>query len=487
MEIKKNLARIYRWEYFWLCLLVAATLAMHFGIITNPPELILDEQHYVNDVRNIMEKHETLRLEHPPLGKLFIVAGDYIFNGFKTPLKSTGTTTRQAISSDSTDTVIDVSDASVFSAGKTLRIDDEQMNIQSINTTLNQITVVRGVGGTTIASHAAQQTIYVFEDKALGWRFFSVIFGTAAIVLFYLLCRRLNMSRTAASIATFLLAFENMTFVHASIAMLDVYYLAFMMAAFLLYASRKYISSGVAAGLSALAKLNGALALPTIVIHWLFTRQKRSWWFLLTVVLAPLTFVELMIPLDYAVVQRWSALADPISRIKTMLSLSSELTFANTTHPALSRPWEWLLTYKPMAYWITPHYTGAISFSIWALIMPTFAYMIYRAVRRDEAGLFGAAWFFSTYLLWIPASLITNRVSYIYYFYPTIGAICLGVGLGLGQLCDVFHRRPKGKLKWTALSIVIFFLLVHLASFVILSPLLPIPYDNMLRFIHWPT
>jgi predicted membrane-bound dolichyl-phosphate-mannose-protein mannosyltransferase len=390
MEIKRLLSRIYHREYFWLCLLVAVTLAMHFYIINNPRELILDEQHYVNDARNIIEKHETLRPEHPPLGKLFVVAG-----------------------------------------------------------------------------------IKLFGDNPWGWRFFPVMFGTAGVVLFYCLCRRLKMSRTAASIATFLLAFENLTFLQASVAMLDVYYLAFMMASFLLYVHGRYITSGVSGGLSALAKLNGALALPAVVIHWLGTRG-RSRWFLLTLLFAPLTFVELMILFDFVIVRRFSAFLDPITRIKTMLSLSGSLTFSTVSHPNVSRPWEWLISYKPMPYWIIPHYTGAISFSIWALIIPTFAYMVFRAARGSEAGLFGVAWFTSTYLLWIPISIITNRATYIYYFYPTVGAICLGLGLGLFQLLSIYRERKTGKLKWTALAIVTVYLLIHMASFVILSPVFPV-------------
>lgn len=394
MEIKRSLSRAYRWEYFWLCLLVVATLVMHFIVIASPPELILDEQHYVNEARNIIAEHEIVRPEHPPLGKLFIVAG-----------------------------------------------------------------------------------IELFGDNPWGWRFFSVIFGTATIVLFYFLCRRLDMSRNAASIATFLLALENMTFVQASVAMLDVYCLTFMLAAYLLYAGRQYAASGIAVGLSALAKLNGALAALVLFIHWLFRRQGRSWWFALTVVLAPMAFVGLMPLFDLAIVRDFSALEDPISRIKTMLSLSSSLTFSTVDHPAMSRPWEWLLAYKPMGYWYNPHYIAGISPSVWALIMPTFAYLVYRAVRGSQAGLFGAAWFAGTYLVWIPLSLITDRVSYIYYFYPTVGAVCLGLGLGLSQLLDFYQRRRPGKLKRTILALFVFYLVAHLACFVGLSPLFP---------IYWP-
>ena len=391
MEISKNLSRAYRWQYFWLCLLVVATLVMHFVIIASPAELILDETHYVNEARSIIAEGEIVRPEHPPLGKLFIIAG-----------------------------------------------------------------------------------IELFGDNPFGWRFFSVIFGTATIVLFYFLCRRLEMSRNATSIATFLLALENMAFVQASVAMLDVYCLTFMMASFLLYASRKYAVSGIAVGLSALAKLNGALAAPVMFIHWLFRRQGRSRWFALTVVLAPIAFVGLMPLFDLAIVRDFSALVDPISRIKTMLSLSSSVTFAYADHPAMSRPWEWLLAYRPMGYWYSPHYVAAISPSIWALIMPTFAYMVYRAVKGSSAGLFGVAWFAGTYLVWIPFSLITDRVSYIYYFYPTIGAVCLGLRLGLSQLLEFYQRRRPGKLKKTVLALFVFYLVFHLICFIILSPLFPI-------------
>jgi len=390
MEIKRNLYQIYRGEYFWLYLLVLATLILHMVIIGNPAELILDEQHYVNEARNIIENQEILRPEHPPLGKLFVVAG-----------------------------------------------------------------------------------IELFGDNPWGWRFFSVIFGTVTIVLFYLLCRRLEMSRNAASIATFLLALENMTFVQASVAMLDVYCLTLMLASFLLYACRRYAASGIAIGLSALAKLNGALAAPVVFIHWLFQRQGRSRWFLATVLLSPIAFVCLMPLLDLAIVRDFSALVDPITRINTMLSLSSSLTFSTVDHPSMSRPWEWLIYYEPMGYWWDPHYLAAISPSVWALIIPTFAYMVYRAVKGSQAGLFGAAWFTGTYLVWIPLSLITDRVSYIFYFYPTVGAVCLGLGLGLAQLFDFYRNRQPGKLKRTVLGLFIFYLAFHLVCFFLLAPFFP--------------
>ena len=389
--MKDKLVSICKWEHFWFCLLILVTLVMHFCIITNTYDHILDEAHYINDANNIIENHETERLEHPPLAKLFIVSG-----------------------------------------------------------------------------------IHIFGDNPWGWRFFSIVFGTATLVFFYFLCRRLGMSWMASNLATTLLAFENMTFVHASIAMIDVYYVTFMMASFFFYIKMKYVTSGVSVGLSGLSKLNGALALPVIGVHWLFSRQKRHWWVVLTFLFAVLTFLVLMMAFDLAIVQDISEVESPVDRIIYMMDRSGTLTFETVEHPSESRPWEWLLTYKPMAYHWTPNYVGGISPSIWALIMPTFLFLVWRAIKRDEAGLFGAAWFFGTFMLWIPATIITDRVSYPYYFYPTIGAICIGLGIFLAQLVDIFKKRGSGKLRWVLLSIVILYLMAHLASFIIMSPLFPI-------------
>ncbi|MDD5701550.1 MAG: glycosyltransferase family 39 protein [Dehalococcoidales bacterium] len=383
MEIKRILTRAYSWEYFWLCLIVVVTLAMHFSIITQPNELVLDEQHYVKDARYILTNEQTQRPEHPPLAKLFISSG-----------------------------------------------------------------------------------LAAFGDNPWGWRIPSIIMGTIGIILFYFICRRLGMSGRASNIATFIFGFENFNFMLASVAMLDVFFVTLMLAYFLLYLSREYVLAGIFIGLSALAKLYAAMGTPALLIHWLLSRAKPSPWFALTVILAPISFIALMPIFDFAITHQFQ---NPISRITDMMSLSSSLTFANTTHPSLSRPWEWLLNYIPMAFWYTPHYTGAVSPSVWGFIIPVVLYMIYKAVKGNEAGLFGFAWFFSTFLLWIPISILTNRVSFLFYFYPTIGALCLGLGLGLNQALD-WVSSQKRKVKIPVMAGIVIFFLFHIASFIVLTP-----------------
>jgi len=383
MEIKNFFTSIYKWEYFWLCVIIIASVAMHFSVITTPNELILDEQHYIKDARDMMETGHTERPEHPPLAKLCILAG-----------------------------------------------------------------------------------VELLGDNPFGWRVPSIIAGTAGVMLFYFIARRLKMSNGSATLATAFLAFENFTFLMASVAMLDVFFVTLMLAFFLLYLHRKYALSGIAIGLSGLAKLYAAMSAPTLVIHWMLTKTKQNRWFVLTVILAPISFMVLMPLFDFLIAHQFQ---NPLDRVTEMLSLSSSLKFSNVDHEALSRPWAWLLNYRPMAFWYTPHYTGAISPSLWLAMIPIVLFLLYRLIKRDEVGIFGFAWFFSTYLLWIPISILSDRVSFIYYFYPTVGALCLGAAYAIFEIIKWVKPKRK-KIKIPVITGITAFILLHAASFIVMSP-----------------
>jgi 4-amino-4-deoxy-L-arabinose transferase-like glycosyltransferase len=339
------------------------------------------------------------------------------------------------------------------------------------------------------------------------------------------------MSRRASLLATFLLAFENQTFLFSGMAMLEVSSLTFTLAAFWLYLRGNYPASGIMVALSALAKLNGALAIIAILLHWLIVRRDRIWQFIVLVVSAPVFFVGLMPLADFYPFHGW---VNPLERIITMLKGSASLTFANVSGTYPEKPIEWIFRWDLTPYYFHPNYLAVVSYTVEFLIIPILIYMLIRApglqsnvwlaiiripnkiwvfVRTlpgrirlirakplegfeqsqtqkegleisqthmerpgtsqtlSDAGIFGLCWLAATYLVWIPAVWITDRVTYPYYIYPTIGAICIGLGMGLAQLIHLFEVRQSGKLKWSAISIVVIFLLAHLAFFVLMSPL----------------
>jgi dolichyl-phosphate-mannose-protein mannosyltransferase len=479
--------QILHWESLGLLIIVAVTMAFHFVAIERPPTIVWDEIWYVGDARSIISGTGDLRSEHPPLAKLFVVAGDYIFNGFTVPEKTTGATTRQVIGGDSTsDVVIDVGDASVFKVGTTIRIDAEQMDIQSINTALDQITVKRGAGGTTVASHAEQQTIYMFDDNAFGWRFFSVIFGEIGIILFYFLCRRLRLSWKATMLPTFLFALDDMAFLHSGLALLDVYMVTFMLAAVLFYLDKKYFLSGIFIALSANCKLTGGLIIIALILHWIIYRRDKWKWFVGSLIVAAISFVFFLILFDFFITGGFD---NPLTRILDMINGSINNTFTSPKLSISSHPWTWLYPQWVQLYYNSPNvpfitysddpqYISFISSTIQILIIPTIGYMIYKTVKGSKSAGLVLLWFLATFLVWIPLDIVTNRITFVYYFLPTTPAICIGIGMALSDALDRMKTRRAKLGRMTAgvrasYTAIAFYLLLHLAIFIVFNPAIP--------------
>jgi len=482
--------RFLHWEFLGLFIIVLSTIIFHFVAIERPPTIVWDESWYVGDARSIISGTGELRPEHPPLAKLFIVAGDYIFNGFKSIQKDTGATTFQYIDTTNPDnTVINVSDASKFTVGETIRIEAEQMEVNGINTTLNQITVKRGTGGTTVISHMGEQSIYTYIDNAFGWRFFSIIFGTIGIILFYFICRKLKFSWKITMLATFLFAFEDMTFLHSGLALLDVYMVTFMLAALLTYLDGKYLWMGIFVALSAECKLVGVLILVAILFHWIIYRRDKWKTFVVSLVVAAVSFAVLIVFFDFFIK---GGIENPITRINALLSSTAANQFTpNATNPApklsiSSRPWVWIypqwvnpaVNSPFIAYSYDPQYISFISTTIQLLIIPTIGYMIYKVTKGNKAAGLIILWFLATYVIWIPLDIVSNRVTFVFYFLATTPAICIGIAMGLSDALDRLKNR-RTQLNRLSIGVALsygaigLYLLIHLAIFIVFNPAIP--------------
>lgn len=310
--------------------------------------------------------------------------------------------------------------------------------------------------------------IKCFGDNPFGWRFFSILFGIAGVVIFYFICRQLRLSGKYAFLPAFLLSFENLSFVQSSIAMLDVFSLTFMLASFWLYLKGKYKLAGVMVGLATLAKLTGILALPIIILHWLLTSRKQLKSLAAGIIVTLATILLLMPLFDFVIWHKWLS---PLSQITTMLNITSGSTFAKYPSEMLSRPWDWIIRPEILTYWIDPHYLAIISPTIWALIIPATAFIFYKSIKGNAAALFALVWLAGTGLIWIPANLITDRMTYIYYFYPATGAVCIAISLVFSALENLSSRTGRNSFIEKSIgSLLPIYLLLCLGAFVILSP-----------------
>lgn len=359
--------------------------------------------------------------------------------------------------------------------------------------------------------------IFFFGDNPVGWRLPSIIFGVASIFIFYFICRRLagqerdfgagslslpergfwkffQVSTFVPVLATFVFAFENMSFIQAQVAMLDPFYLTFMLLGVLFYLRKNWAVAGVFMGLSMLCKAMAVLPVFGLFLHWAVTRRCEIWyefkytWNALRgrkegrpeksevlgivkfLVAIPIVWFGLLVLLEYPVVHQW---ANPITRTTAMLSSHLSLKVGDTLATGIStRPWTWLYYPGGLYYWYTPHFFGSIGWTLWALIMPSMAYLIYDFVRgrlrRRPVADFGVFWFIGAYGLLVPLELLTDRNMYHFYFYPAVPAVSLAIAWCAWKIWTV--ARNGATTKGVFLGALAFVLLAVIAAFVIQSP-----------------
>jgi len=128
-------------------------------------------------------------------------------------------------------------------------------------------------------------SIHVLGDNPLGWRYPGTLFGALAIVAIYLGALALFASPSVAIAAALIAFFNQMLFVMARAAMLDIFALTFTLfgiAAFLFGFRRSrpqlcFALSGLAFGFSAACKWSGLFPLATCVVIIAVIRLMQGW------------------------------------------------------------------------------------------------------------------------------------------------------------------------------------------------------------------
>ena len=136
-----------------------------------------------------------------------------------------------------------------------------------------------------LAKQIIALSIYYLGDNAFGWRYPATVFGALSLVAIYL-CALALFARQSAAVAASLIAFFNqMLYVQARIAMLDIFALAFALfgiAAFL-HGYRKthphllFAAAGLCFGFSASCKWSGLFPFATAILIVALIRLMQRW------------------------------------------------------------------------------------------------------------------------------------------------------------------------------------------------------------------
>ena len=355
--------------------------------------------------------------------------------------------------------------------------------------------------------------IKIFGDKPLGWRYMSTLFGSLTLVGMYLWALVLFKNRSTALFAALLTLVNQLLYVHARIAILEVFMFAFTVFALVCFcaawsaridqhkAHRLCLGAGVLFGLAMACKwaavvpwlsIIGLIVLVRTMQHWKTVFQGESPWqarhtgfedwyapdlfagisntkLAAAFILVPIGVYFLSF-LPYLFMQKADgtryALFDFIPMQLTMWKGQVGIV---TSHPYMSKWTSWPLMTRPIWYAFDKEDEGFFRCVIFlgnplimwsgllALLYCIWGWMAYRS--RDAFLIL--SFYAAFYLGW---AFIPRNVSYYYYYYPA------GMTLSLA-IAFCFHAWESGKsfllgrlhiLRWTFLTAcIVIFIIFH--------------------------
>ena len=332
-------------------------------------------------------------------------------------------------------------------------------------------------------------SMHLLGNNGYGWRIPSVIFGSLAILVFYLLMKKITKFEQAPIIATFLLSFDTLTFVLSRIAILDIFMLTFMLLGFYWYFTNHPYFSALGMALSSLCKITGVAGFAVIVVLQAFRCIKNrgegsTWnayfsWFEKYLTTFAVSFLILLTLFDNITRLLWVGppYANPFVHIQYILTYSSSLV-SSCPNGIISCPWQWLANQIQIPYLVvnvqvtagnvvSKHdsiaFLGMMNPTILYLAIPAMLYLSYTYFNaKDDFSSFNLVWFAAAYLPYLPAVIFGNRVTYLFYFLPAMPAVCAAVAYMIAD-----QNPPK--------LVVLFYLAVVVAWFFWMFPFKVVP------------
>lgn len=351
---------------------------------------------------------------------------------------------------------------------------------------------LRNVEHPPLAKELMAVGISLFGDGPLGWRYMSAFFGSLALVAVYLWALALFMDENVARWATAVTFLNQLLYVQARIAMLDVFVAAFIILALAAFTATwlpqlrdrsklLLIATGVFLGLAIACKWVG-------VISWLLiagivvsikvlqgwkthfdnpteTDWYRSdlwqgvglWHWILCLFVVPLGIYYLtFVPLGFGQLL-------PGNFIDAQATMWKDNSTLAGTHPYMSSWIDWPVIGRPIWYFfegsswdtyaararavVLLGNPAVLWAGIPALIVCLHGWLVHR--RRDAFMIFVA--YSALYLAW---AVIPRRLEFLFYYLPA--AMTLGPALAYMFYRTPLHRDPSTRWFYLAVCIVLF-------------------------------
>lgn len=320
--------------------------------------------------------------------------------------------------------------------------------------------------------------ISIFGDNAFAWRFFSAVFGFGVIVLIYLISYKLFKSRVLALFATFAASLDGLLLVMSRIAMNDMYFLFFILLAFLFFLNNHKFLMALALGLSLSSKWTGLFGIGIIGILFLiqeilmfYKNKKYTIKFFKNILLAPLYFLIIPLLIYLAVYLPFftGKHAPPGNspsafNINTFVELQQQMYWYHTglkaTHPYQSKPLQWVFDLRPV--WIYVDYKDTTIANVYNLGNPLFMWFGLTSViflifeffyKKSKAIGIVLIGYFGFFLPW----LNSPRIMFYYHYLPAVPFLAVATGYVLNKLFE----EKKGKVFVEIFLMALFILFVY--------------------------
>ena len=297
----------------------------------------------------------------------------------------------------------------------------------------------------------------VFGDNGLGWRLPSLVAGMIALGALYKIIRATGESAWLGVLAVGLFAMDNLSLVHGRIGTLDMMVLAAILLSAWAALRGRWLAAGALAGLGLLVKLTalyGLLALLlmiAIAMLGVWRREHR----LQRGDFRPLAWVIGGVLLVagaglWILDARFSSFTNPIDHVGHMFEYGAGLTRPGGPPTDClsndSAPWQWLANNCEMRYLrvatdtsvdskvIATHasidFRGAMNPVLLGAMSLAVPFAIWSAWRqRNRLAIWALIWIGANYLPYVALALVSNRITYIYYFLPVVPALSAIIAL----------------------------------------------------------
>ena len=337
--------------------------------------------------------------------------------------------------------------------------------------------------------------IKLFGNNEFGWRSSSALFGSASVLLIYLIAKRLFKSEFLALSAALLMALDGLSLVMSRVALLDIFLMFFILLTFYFLLKENYWLSGLAIGLGVSTKWSAAFLIPVMLLLTLKLKElnlsqilKRAGQFIFLPMAIYLTSWIGWFVSD----KGWSrnSGSNPISSLWNyhfeILNFHTNLV---EKHSYSANPWSWLVLGRPTSFYyqsgdscgadecaqeILAMGTPLLWWSAVIAVALTLGFYLKTVNKSAEIVLAGFA---GTYLPWF---IFQDRTMFYFYSITTLPFLILA-------LIYCFDLLLKNRNYQRVIQIFILTIAINFIYFLPIYIGIEIPYSDWLNRMWLPS